>query len=61
VVSAADPAEEARFRAWLRTADSLPTDVPGDDQWNFNTAAAAWDYVTSPLPPADAADDSDGW
>ncbi|WP_432838909.1 hypothetical protein [Dactylosporangium sp. CA-092794] len=60
-MSAADRVEEIRFRQWLRTVETLPADVPGDDRWNFRTAAAAWDAVTAPLPAVDTADDADGW
>ena len=41
--------EDARFRAWLRTIDELPADVPGDDAWNLRSAEETFRYVTPEL------------
>jgi hypothetical protein len=65
-VSAGDRAEEVRFRDWLRTLDAQPAEVDGAGGWNHRVVAGAWNYVTDPLPAAEAVaaeagDDTDGW
>lgn len=45
--------EERQFRAWLRTLDRLPAEVPGDETWNGAVLMAAFDRLNQPLPQLD--------
>lgn len=42
--------EEADFRAWLRTLDRLPAEVPGKESWNNRVLMDTFEYLNSPMP-----------
>lgn len=38
--------EEERFREWLRSLDTQPAEVGGDDRWNHAVVVNTWEHVT---------------
>lgn len=41
--------EEQDFRAWLRTLDQLPAEVPGDEEWNGHVLMDTFEKINQPM------------
>jgi len=46
--------DEQDFRAWLRTLDRLPAEVPGNETWNAAVIMDTIEKINQPTDPRSA-------